>query len=97
MSVDRKDDRRDDRRDGDDSFTQVYVAKLHHRTKESDLQEAFSKFGKIKDLSIKHTYAFINFEDHTAADNAIKEMNGKTFVNGEELVVEISGRGKITN
>jgi arginine/serine-rich splicing factor 7 len=90
MSVDRNGKDR-----GDDIFTQVYVAKLHHRTKEADLQDAFSKFGKIKDLSIKHTYAFINFEDHTAAENAIKEMNNKTFVNGEELVVEISGRGKI--
>jgi RNA recognition motif-containing protein len=37
---------------------------------------------------LKHAYAFIDFEDHEAADRAIKEMNGKSFVNGEDLVVE---------
>lgn len=64
------------------------MAKLHKRTREEDLREAFSKFGKIKELSLKYAYAFIDFEDHGAAVTAIKEMDGKTFVNGEVLVVE---------
>lgn len=81
-----------DKRDKDpESFTQVYVAKLHRRTREDDLKEAFSAFGKIKGIILKHTYAFIDFEEHEAAEKAIKEMNRKTFVNGEELVVEQSG------
>jgi len=37
---------------------------------------------------LKHTYAFIDYGDHEAAELAVKEMNGKAFVNGEELVVE---------
>jgi len=61
---------------------------LDRRTRESDLKEAFSKFGKIKDIIVKHSYAFINYEDHEAATRAIQEMNGLTFVNGEELFVE---------
>jgi RNA recognition motif-containing protein len=48
---------------------------LHKRTREEDLRDAFSKFGKLKEVSLKFNYA-------------IKEMDGKTFVNGEELVVE---------
>jgi RNA recognition motif-containing protein len=40
---------------------------------------------------LKHSYAFVDFDDHEAAGRAIKEMNGKSFVNGEELVVEQSG------
>jgi RNA recognition motif-containing protein len=79
-----------DKRDSkdQDSYTQVYVAKLHRRTNEDDLRTAFSQFGKIKDMIVKHSYAFIDFEDHQSAMNAIKEMDRKTFVNGEELVVE---------
>jgi transcription initiation factor TFIID subunit 15 len=61
---------------------------LHRRTREDDLREAFSKFGKIKECIVKHSYAFIDFESAQAAAEAIKEMNHKTFVNGEELVVE---------
>jgi len=70
------------------------VAKLHKRTREEDLQDKFAGFGKIKSLVLKHTYAFIDYEDPESAAKAIKEMDGKTFVNGEELVVEQSGREK---
>lgn len=87
-------DRRD-RRGGDrdsEAQSQVYIAKLHRNTKESDLREAFSKFGKIKEITLKHNYAFIGYDDADAATQAIKEMDGKAFVNGEELVVEQSGR-----
>jgi RNA recognition motif-containing protein len=78
-----------DNRDKDpNSYTQVYVAKLHRRTREEDLREAFSRFGNIKDVVLKHSYAFIDFGDHVAATAAVKEMDGKAFVNGEELVVE---------
>ena len=43
---------------------------------------------------LKYNYAFVDFEEHGAAEKAVKEMNEKTFVNGEELVVEQSGRRK---
>lgn len=80
---------REDRRNKDpETYTQVYVAKLHRRTREDDLKESFSKFGKIKQVVLKAAYAFIDYEDHESAVAAVKEMNGVTFVNGEELVVE---------
>jgi len=69
-----------DKRDkGDDDFTQVYIAKLSRRTSERDLSEAFSQYGKIKDIVLKHSYAFIEYEEHQAAVEAVKEMNGKNF------------------
>ena len=87
-------DRRDDRDKDETNFTQIYIAKLSRNTRESDLRNEFSKFGQIKNIVLKHAYAFIDFEDHDAAERAIKDMNGKSFVNGEELVVEQSGRKK---
>ena len=78
-----------DRRDKDpENFTQVYIAKLSRNTTENDVRSAFSKFGEVKTLVLKHSYAFVDFDSNEAAEKAIKEMNGKTFVNGEELVVE---------
>jgi RNA recognition motif-containing protein len=56
------------------------------------LRNEFGKFGKMKEVCLKSSYAFIDFEEHDAAVKAIEEMHGKTFVNGEELVVEQSGR-----
>lgn len=38
----------DDRRNKDpESYTQVYVAKLHRRTNEDDIRDGFSKYGRI--------------------------------------------------
>ncbi len=80
---------RDDRRNKDpESYTQVYVAKLSRRTREEDLKDSFSKFGRIKNITLKQSYAFIDFEDHESAVGAVEGMNGRAFVNGEELVVE---------
>ena len=78
-----------DRRDKDpENFTQIYIAKLSRNTNESDVRDAFSKYGQIKSLVLKHSYAFVDFDEHEAAERAVKDMNGKTFVSGEELVVE---------
>lgn len=88
-SRDRNPERKERERE---STTQIFVTKLHRNTNESDLKEAFSKFGKIKDISMKRGYAFIDFEEPESAEKSVKEMHRKTFVNGEELVVEESGR-----
>jgi RNA recognition motif-containing protein len=39
---------------------------------------------------MKTYYAFVDFEDHLAAVEAIKQMNNFRFVNGEELSVQQS-------
>lgn len=78
-----------DKRDKNpETFTQIYIAKLNQNTNEDDLRQQFQKYGEIKDLVLKKFYAFIDYRDHTAAEEAIRDMNGKSFVNGEELVVE---------
>lgn len=38
---------------------QIYVGGLSKRTRTEDLEKAFSKYGKIRDVSIKGKYAFI--------------------------------------
>lgn len=73
------------------TFTQIYVARLDRATKEDDLERAFVKYGKIKELALKHTFAFIDYEEHDSAVRAIRDMNRVKFVNGESLLVEQSG------
>ena len=52
--------------------------------------EGFEKFGKINKVTLKDTYAFVDFETHEAAVEAVKEMDGKKFFNDEILKVEQS-------
>ena len=45
------------------SNNKVFVGKLSRRTRSSDLEDEFSKFGKIKDVDLRGSYAFIvNFK-----------------------------------
>jgi arginine/serine-rich splicing factor 7 len=74
-------------------FTQIYVARLHRATRESDLKDAFQKYGKLREVALKHTFAFLDFEEHESAVKAIAEMDRKTFVNGEQILVEQSVPG----
>jgi len=77
-----------------DKNTQIYVARFPSRTRNDDLEEAFKKFGKIKDLVMKGQYAFIDYEDAKDAEDAIQEMDNKEF-DGVKLIVEASvGRKK---
>jgi RNA recognition motif-containing protein len=50
--------------------------------------DAFSKFGKVKSVTLKNYYAFVDYEEHEAAVEAVEKMNGTTFVNGEVLTVQ---------
>ena len=67
----------------------MYVARLDKRTRQSDVEKEFGRFGKIKTVTMKIHYAFVDYEDHESALAAL-EMNNQTFVNGETLVVEQS-------
>ena len=46
-------------RNSSSSNNKVFVGKLSRRTRSSDLEEEFSKFGKIKDVDLRGSYAFI--------------------------------------
>lgn len=37
----------------------IYIGRLNRRTRARDLDKEFSRYGRIRDLEIKHDYAFI--------------------------------------
>ena len=84
-------DRRGDPRDDGSAGNVIYIAKLSRSTRESDLKDAFGRYGTIKSIALKHSFAFITFEKAESAREAIEKMNGAKFINDETLVVEPSG------
>jgi len=40
----------------------VYVGRLSSRTRERDLEDTFTKFGRLQRLDLKAGYAFIEYE-----------------------------------
>ncbi|GFQ65928.1 hypothetical protein TNCT_571541 [Trichonephila clavata] len=79
--------------------TSVFVGGLGSNIEKEDLEREFSKFGTLNKVWVARNppgFAFIEFEDDTEANEAIREMNGAT-INGSEIRVDISrggGRGR---
>eukprot|EP00612_Vaucheria_litorea_P004141 CAMPEP_0171461106 /NCGR_PEP_ID=MMETSP0945-20130129/5693_1 /TAXON_ID=109269 /ORGANISM="Vaucheria litorea, Strain CCMP2940" /LENGTH=707 /DNA_ID=CAMNT_0011987399 /DNA_START=173 /DNA_END=2296 /DNA_ORIENTATION=+ len=77
--------RRNDRV-GQAEWTNIYVKNIPLAWDEQKLREEFGKFGTITSIKIQSEssengivskgFGFINFEEHTAADEAIKTMDG---------------------
>jgi arginine/serine-rich splicing factor 4/5/6 len=66
--------------------TRVYVGGLSHRSRERDLEKLFQKYGKIREVSLKNGYAFVEFDDDRDADDAVHELSGRTYM-GDRCVL----------
>jgi len=69
--------------------TRVYLGGLSHRARERDVEKFFRKFGRIRDISLKNGFAFVDFDDYRDADDACYELSGKDFL-GERVTVELA-------
>jgi len=75
----------------------IYVGNLPMDVRESELDDIYSKFGRIVRIDLKTpnrppAYAFIEFEDSRDAEDAVQETNG-TKMGREYLRVEFSRSG----
>jgi len=80
------------RRDRDSrGRSRLYVAKISSRTRERDLDDMFSRYGRIRDILFRpdRDYAFIEFEDDRDASDAKRGLNGRD-VDGSRIVVEFA-------
>jgi len=69
--------------------SRVYLGGISHRCREDDIEYFFRKYGKLKDISIKNKYAFVDFEDYRDAEDAVYDLHKKEFM-GEMVSVEIA-------
>ncbi|XP_054270171.1 serine-arginine protein 55 isoform X4 [Macrosteles quadrilineatus] len=67
--------------------TRVFVGGLTYRVRERDLERFFRKYGRVKEVAMKNGFAFVEFDDHRDADDAVYELNGKELL-GERVIVE---------
>ena len=69
--------------------SRVYVGGISHRARESDVEYFFRKYGKLREISLKNGFAFLEFDDYRDADDAVYDLNGKELM-GERVTVEIA-------
>jgi len=69
--------------------TRVYMGGISYRTREKDIERFFRKYGRIREISIKNGYAFVDFDDRRDADDAVYDLHGVDFM-GERVSVEFA-------
>jgi len=71
------------------SRPRVYVGRLSHRARESDVDRFFRGFGKVRDIMLKNGFGFVEFDDIRDAEDAIHDLNGRELC-GERVLLEIA-------
>ena len=64
----------------------LFVTKYPHDYDDRDLKKLFGKFGKAN-IIMKKGYSFIEYEDYHDAQDAIKDLHGKSLEDDFKLVV----------
>jgi cold-inducible RNA-binding protein len=78
-------------------MTKLYVGNLPYSTKDDGLAAMFATYGEVVSSSIisdRNTgrskgFGFVELSDDTAAQTAIKEMNGKE-IEGRKIIVSVA-------
>ncbi|CAO2204571.1 unnamed protein product [Urochloa humidicola] len=78
--------RYDDRYGGN---TRLYVGRLSSRTRTEDLEDIFSRYGRVRYVDMKHEFAFVEFSDPRDADDARYNLDGREF-DGSRIIVEFA-------
>ncbi|PKU87716.1 serine/arginine-rich splicing factor RSZ21A [Dendrobium catenatum] len=74
-------------------MSRVYVGNIDPRVNERDLEDEFRVYGVIRSIWVARRppgYAFIDFDDHRDAQDAIREMDGK---NGWRVELSHNSKG----
>eukprot|EP00475_Leptophrys_vorax_P037064 TRINITY_DN633_c0_g1_i1.p1 TRINITY_DN633_c0_g1~~TRINITY_DN633_c0_g1_i1.p1 ORF type:complete len:248 (-),score=41.34 TRINITY_DN633_c0_g1_i1:231-974(-) len=71
----------------------VYIGRVGKYVRERDLDDLFSKYGRIRDLVIKKDYAFVEYESSRDAEDAIHYLDGYKL-EGQRLIVEAAKGGR---
>ena len=73
--------------------SQIFVTRLPRNITQEDLRKHFRKFGSIREITLKRTFGFVEYEDYEDAREAIAQMH-HTHIDGQKIVVEKAGERK---
>ena len=84
--------------------TKLFVGKLSFDTTDASLLELFKSYGAVESATIltdresnrSRGFGFVEMSDDSAAQNAIKELDGKEF-EGRNIVVNVANPPRQTN
>ncbi|OMH84664.1 Serine/arginine-rich splicing factor [Zancudomyces culisetae] len=74
--------------------SQLFVGRLPRDIRSSELEDLFSRYGKLSRCDIKRGYGFIEYEDRRDAEDALKDADGMRLGGGRIVVEYAKGRAR---
>ncbi|KAF9174641.1 serine arginine-rich splicing factor [Mortierella sp. AD010] len=69
--------------------TRVYLGRLSRDASDRDVENLFKNYGRLREVTLKNGFGFVEFSDPRDAKDAVYDIHGKDFM-GERLVVELA-------
>merc|ERR1712128_306325 len=66
----------------------LFLGNLGHDCRERDIEKFFHGYGDLKHVNIKGPYGFVELDDKGDAEDAIRDLNGKSFNGGSRIRIE---------
>ena len=60
----------------------LFLGNLGNDCRQRDIEKLFDGFGELRNVNIKGQYGFLEMDDKRDAEDAIKEVNGRSFNGG---------------
>uniref|UniRef100_K3YE77 Arginine/serine-rich splicing factor n=1 Tax=Setaria italica TaxID=4555 RepID=K3YE77_SETIT len=67
----------------------MYVGQISPHTRIHDLEDLFSKYGRLRKVDLKRDFGFVEFSDPRDADDARYDLDGRKF-DGSRIIVEFA-------
>jgi len=67
----------------------LFLANLGHNCRQRDIEKMFRGYGELRNINIKGKYGFLEMDHKEDAEDAIRDLNGKSF-NGGRIKIEYS-------
>jgi len=74
--------------------TRVYIGNISDDARERDVEKFFKGYGKLREVSLKNGYGFVEFDDDRDADDACHDLDGKELLGGRIRVELARERGR---
>jgi hypothetical protein len=65
--------------------TRVYLGHLSRDASDRDIENLFKNYGRLREVTIKNGFGFVEFSDPRDAKDAVYDVHGKDFL-GERYV-----------
>jgi len=73
-------------------MSKVFIGNLPDKARGVDVEDFFAKFGRLREISLKNGYGFVEFDDPRDAEDAVRDLNGERLA-GERVTIEMARGG----